>query len=38
MKARRCFVLFISAVVVMSAIAGLFTAAGAVDLDGDWTV
>ena len=38
MKARRCFALLISAVVVMSAMTGLFTAAGAVDIEGDWTV
>ena len=38
MRARKYFVLFISAVVMMSAIAGLFTSVGAADIQGDWTV
>ena len=38
MKARRWFALFISVVVMMSAMTGLFTIAGAADVKGDWTV
>ena len=38
MKARRCFALLCTAVMLLSAMTGLFTAAGAVDIEGDWTV
>ena len=38
MKARRFFALLCTAVMLLSAMTGLFTAAGAVDIEGDWTV
>ena len=38
MKARKLFTLFVSAVILLSAVPCLFTAAGAVDVQGDWTV
>ena len=38
MKAKKLFTLFVSAVILLSAVPCLFTAAGAVDVQGDWTV
>ena len=38
MKARRFLALLCSAIIVMSAMTGLFTTVSAVEIEGDWTV